>query len=145
MAHPPRAPHDPDRFRRFAHRTAEAVGTARAFVAALTFVTLWIISGPVFGFSDTWQLIINTATTILTFLMVFLIQNSQNRDARAFHLKLDELIRGVRGARTELVDLEELSDAELEKLHLEFRSLHERVARHLDQRRTRSHRRNPHL
>lgn len=139
---PTHAPRESDRFRRFAHRAAEAVGTARAFVAALTFVTLWVLSGPLFGFSDTWQLVINTATTILTFLTVFLIQNAQNRDARAFHLKLDELIRGVRGARTELVDLEELSDAELESLHQEFRDLHERVARHLDRRRGRPGRRN---
>src|SRR4051812_46594842 len=95
-----------ERFRQFAHKVAEIVGTPKAFVFALTAVVLWLFSGPMFGFSDTWQLVINTATTIVTFLMVFLIQNSQNRDARAFHLKLDELIRAVRGARTEMVDLE---------------------------------------
>jgi low affinity Fe/Cu permease len=77
----------------------------------------------VFGFSDTWQLVINTATTIITFLMVFLIQNTQNRDAKAIHLKLDELLRGVKGARTGLVNLEELSDEELEALHKEFERL----------------------
>jgi low affinity Fe/Cu permease len=105
-----------------------------AFATALTVVALWIMSGPIFHFSDTWQLVINTATTIITFLMVFLIQNSQNRDARAFHLKLDELIKGVRGARTEMVNLEELSDKELELMHDEFRTLHEKVAKQLSSR-----------
>ena len=118
-------------FRRFSHRTAELVGTPGAFCLALLAIVLWIASGPVFHFSDTWQLVINTATTIVTFLMVFLIQNSQNRDARAFHLKLNELIRGVVGARTELVDLESLTDEELETMHAEFRGLHEKVAARL--------------
>lgn len=90
---------------------------------------VWAITGPIFGFSDTWQLIINTGTTIVTFLMVFLIQNTQNRDAKAMHLKLDELIRALTGARNDLVDLEELSDAELEKLEQEFRGLSERASR----------------
>jgi len=80
-----------------------------------------------FGYSDTWQLVINTGTTIVTFLMVFLIQNTQNRDAKAIHLKLDELIKGVTGARTGMVDLEDMSDEELEKLQKEFRRLHERL------------------
>ena len=114
-------------FRRFSHRVSEAVGSPFAFAAALATICLWIITGPIFHFSDTWQLVINTATTIITFLMVFLIQNSQNRDARAFHLKLDELIKGVRGARTEMVDLEEMTDEELEKMHAEFRTLHEKL------------------
>ena len=118
-----------DRFRRYAHRVAEEAGTPTAFGLALATICVWLITGPVFHFSDTWQLVINTATTIITFLMVFLIQNAQNRDAKVFHLKLDELIRGVKGARTELVDLEELTDEELEKLHIEFRTLHERVLR----------------
>ncbi|MBI3544505.1 MAG: low affinity iron permease family protein [Deltaproteobacteria bacterium] len=116
-------------FRRFAHRTAELVGTPAAFSTALAIIVLWIATGPLFHFSDTWQLVINTATTIITFLMVFLIQNSQNRDAKAFHLKLNELIKGVRGARTEMVDLEELTDDDLERMHEEFRVLHEKLAK----------------
>jgi low affinity Fe/Cu permease len=121
-------------FRHFSRKVSEIVGTPVAFTCALGSIVLWLCSGPIFHFSDTWQLVINTATTIVTFLMVFLIQNSQNRDAKAFHLKLDELIRGVRGARTELVNLEELTDEELEKLHDEFRTLHEKVSRKLTHR-----------
>jgi low affinity Fe/Cu permease len=113
-------------FHAFAHRAAEAVGSAWTFGAAVLIVLAWALMGPAFGFSDTWQLVINTATTIVTFLMVFLIQNTQNRDARAMHLKLDELIRGVRGARTRLVDLEELSEEELDELHREFQRLQKR-------------------
>lgn len=124
-----------NRFRRFAHRTSEAVGTPYAFAFSVLSIVLWLATGPIFHFSDTWQLVINTATTIVTFLMVFVIQNSQNRDAKAFHLKLDELLRGVRGARTELVNLEEMTDEELEALHEEFRDLHERVARKIGLRR----------
>jgi len=91
-------------------------------------VLLWAISGPIFGFSDTWQLVINTGTTIVTFLMVFLIQNTQNRDAKAMQLKLDELIRSVGGARDQLVDLEDLSDEQLEQLQRQFHQLRERAA-----------------
>lgn len=123
-----------DSFRKFSHTVAELVGTPQAFVSALLIIIVWLLSGPVFHFSDTWQLVINTATTIITFLMVFLIQNSQNRDAKAFHLKLDELIKGVRGARTSMVDLEELTDEELEKMHKEFHDLHERVTKHIEHR-----------
>jgi low affinity Fe/Cu permease len=101
---------------------------------ALATILVWICSGPIFHFSDTWQLVINTATTIVTFLMVFLIQNSQNRDARVFHLRLDELIKGVRGGRTELVDLEELTDEELEIMQLEFRALREKLSHKLNSR-----------
>ena len=86
-------------------------------------ILVWIVTGPTFHFSDTWQLIINTATTIVTFLMVFLIQNTQNRDAKAMHLKLDELIRALKGARNQLVDLENLSDDELKKLEEQFQGL----------------------
>ena len=125
---------DKNQFRKFSHRIAEAVGSPFAFGVALATIVLWVTTGPIFHFSDTWQLVINTATTIVTFLMVFLIQNSQNRDARAFHLKLDELIRGVRGARTELVDLENLTDEDLEKLHDEFHALHEKLAKKLSSR-----------
>ncbi|HEU5236580.1 MAG TPA: low affinity iron permease family protein [Pyrinomonadaceae bacterium] len=114
-------------FRKFANAVSNIVGTSWVFMLAVTVIILWAISGPMFGFSDTWQLVINTGTTIITFLMVFLIQNTQNRDAKAIHLKLDELIKGVKGARTGLVNLETLSDEELEKLHKEFERLHQRV------------------
>jgi low affinity Fe/Cu permease len=110
-------------FRHFAQRTSAVVGSARSFMLAVFVILVWATTGPVFGFSDTWQLIINTGTTIVTFLMVFLIQNTQNRDAKAIHLKLDELLRAVADARTRLVDLEELSDEELETLRQEFREL----------------------
>lgn len=110
-------------FRRFAHKTAEIVGSPLAFLLAIILIAVWAITGPLFKFSDTWQLVINTTTTIITFLIVFLIQNTQNRDSRAIHLKLDELLKGVKGARTSLVDLEDLTDAELERLHREFQRL----------------------
>lgn len=119
-----------DIFRKFAHKTSETVGSPAAFAVALLVIALWSASGWAFHYSDTWQLVINTGTTIVTFLIVFLIQNSQNRDAKAIHLKLDELIRAVGKARDELVDLEELSDEELEKLQQEFHRLHERIVKH---------------
>lgn len=115
-----------DFFHKFAHKTAEALGTPWAFIVAVTIIVAWIVTGPIFGFSDTWQLIINTGTTIVTFLMVFLIQNTQNRDAKAIHLKLDELIHAIKEARNSLIDLEDLSDEELKKLQQEFHQLHER-------------------
>ena len=114
-------------FRKFAHTTSQAVGSSWAFILAVVIIIVWAITGPMFHFSDTWQLVINTGTTIITFLMVFLIQNTQNRDAKAIHLKLDELLKGVKGARTGLVNLEQLSDKELENLQKEFERLHERV------------------
>ncbi len=107
-------------FRKFSHRTSEAVGSPYVFVMAVVVIVVWGLSGPLFHFSDTWQLVINTSTTIVTFLMVFLIQNTQNRDAKAIHLKLDELIRSIDNARNSLVDLESMSDEELGKLQLEF-------------------------
>ena len=110
-------------FRKFAHITSALVGSAWAFILAVAIILVWAITGPIFHFSDTWQLIINTGTTIVTFLMVFLIQNTQNRDAKAIHLKLDELLRAVSEARTGMVDLEDLSDAELQRLHAEFARL----------------------
>src|SRR5690242_4986111 len=116
-----------DFFHRFAHRTSELVGSPWAFALAITTVALWGAVGPRFGYSDTWQLVINTGTTIVTFLVVFLIQNTQNRDAAAVHLKLDELIRAVKGARNRLVDLEELSEDELEELRAEFQKVHARA------------------
>ena len=110
-------------FRRIARNVSHAIGTPIAFVFAFLIILGWAIAGPIFGFSDTWQLVINTGTTIVTFLVVFLIQNTQNHDSRALHLKLDELIRAVRGARSSLVDLEELPDEELARLEAEFRRL----------------------
>lgn len=112
-------------FRRFSLRASEAMGSSWAFVLAALTIIIWAASGPAFKFSNTWQLIINTGTTVATFLAVFLIQNTQNRDAKAIHLKLDELLRGVEGARTGLVDLEDLSDDQLKKLSADFKRLHD--------------------
>ena len=120
-------------FRTFAARVSEWVGGPMAFVVGLALIVAWAITGPIFGFSDTWQLVVNTATTIVTFLMVFLIQNTQNRDARAIHLKLDELLRAVKGARTAMVALETSTDEELAELQEEFERLHHRLLAH-DQR-----------
>src|SRR4051812_20197616 len=108
-------------FRRFSHATSAAVGSTWAVVIATLTILTWAVTGPMFKFSDTWQLVINTGTTIVTFLMVFLIQNTQNRDARAIHLKLDELIRGLKGARNWLVDLENCSDEELAQIEREMK------------------------
>jgi low affinity Fe/Cu permease len=110
-------------FHRLAHGIAQVAGSPWCFLTALVLIAGWAATGPLFHFSDTWQLVVNTATTIVTFLMVFLIQNTQNRDTKAIHLKLDELLRGVRGARTRLVNLEELSDSELDELQREFQRL----------------------
>ncbi|HUS29313.1 MAG TPA: low affinity iron permease family protein [Kofleriaceae bacterium] len=112
-----------ERFRRASTRVATAIGTPFAFIIAFLFVLAWAVTGPLFGFSDTWQLIINTSTTVVTFLMVFIIQTTQNHDAKAIHLKLDELIRAVREARTGLVDLEDLPDDQIDQLQKEFRQL----------------------
>jgi low affinity Fe/Cu permease len=128
-----------DAFRVFAQRCSAMLGSAWAFSAAVLVILLWLVTGPIFHFSDTWQLIINTATTVITFLMVFLIQNTQNRDAKAMHLKLDELIRAVKNARNELVDIENLSDEELKKLQEQFGRMREQAesddaspSRHVD-------------
>src|SRR2546423_12291744 len=115
-------------FRKFAQKTSQIVGSSWTFIVAFLIIVVWATTGPMFRYSDTWQLVINTGTTIITFLMVFLIQNTQNRDAKAIHLKLDELLKGVKGARTGLVNLEELSDEELERLQEEFERLHEKDA-----------------
>jgi low affinity Fe/Cu permease len=115
-------------FRKFAHATAELVGSPWAFVLGLAAIVVWAATGPMAHYSDTWQLIINTSTTIVIFLMVFIIQNTQNRDAKAIHLKLDELLRGVKGARTEMVALETCTDEELAAFQKEFERLHERRA-----------------
>jgi len=106
-----------------AEQTAKATGSSAAFNIALLIVVVWALTGPYYGYSDTWQLVINTGTTIVTFLMVFLIQRTQNHDAAATQLKLDELIRAIKGARNQLVDLEALSDEELDALHKEFEKL----------------------
>jgi low affinity Fe/Cu permease len=116
-----------DAFRVFARRSAIMMGSAWAFTGALVVILVWLVTGPTFHFSDTWQLIINTATTIITFLMVFVIQNTQNRDAKAVHLKLDEMIRALKGARNRLVDLEDLSDEELKKLEEQFQRLRKKA------------------
>lgn len=110
-------------FRGFAERTATALGKPAAFLIALGAVLLWAASGPYFRFSETWQMVINTGTTIITFLMVFLLQNTQARDSRAIHLKLNELLRAVSDARNDLVAVETLSDARLEQLKNEYAAL----------------------
>lgn len=116
-------------FFRKAARTASAVlGSAWSFIVAILVVLIWALTGPLFHYSDTWQLVINTGTTIITFLMVFLIQNTQNRDSKAIHLKLDELLYAVKEARSGLVLLEDRSDAELEELEKEFRHVARREA-----------------
>lgn len=113
-------------FRKFSHVTSEVVGSSWSFIAAVLIIVLWAVTGPAFDYSNTWQLVINTGTTIITFLMVFLIQNTQNRDARAMHLKLDELLRAVKGARVSMSNLENLPDEELKRLSEEFRQLCEK-------------------
>lgn len=107
-------------FRVIAHRISAAMGSSWAFILALIVVLVWALSGPFFDYSESWQLIINTGTTILTFLMVFLIQNTQNRDSKALHLKMDEMIYKTKSARNRLIDLEDLPDKDLEELEKEF-------------------------
>ena len=108
---------------RFSLKATKATGTSAAFVIALAVLIVWGISGPVFHFSDTWQLVINTGTTIVTFLMVFLIQRTQNKDASAIHLKLNEIIAAIDGASNRLVDVEDLTEAEIEVLHKHYQNL----------------------
>jgi low affinity Fe/Cu permease len=110
-------------FRKFSIAAANALGSSWMFIVNVLLILVWLVAGPFFHYSDTWQLIVNTATTVFTYLAVFLIQNTQNRDATAIHLKLDELIKGVGGARTSLVNLEKLSDEELTALQDEFNRL----------------------
>ncbi len=114
-----------DLFHKIAAKVSLVMGTPVAFLLALAIIIVWGLTGPIFKFSDTWQLVINTGTTIVTFLMVFLIQNTQNRDAKAMQLKLDELIRSSKSARNAFVDLEDLSDDELSALDADFRKLHD--------------------
>ncbi len=106
----------PATFGQFAARVSRWVGSSWLFFVAVALVLIWGFTGPIFHYSDTWQLVINTATTIITFLMVFLIQNTQNRDARAIHLKLDEIIRSIKHAHNEMIDIENLADEDLEDL-----------------------------
>jgi low affinity Fe/Cu permease len=112
-------------FRKFAQCISEITGSPWAFILAASTIAIWIITGPFFSFSDTWQLVINTGTTIVTFLMVFLIQNTQNRDSKAIQLKLDELIRAVGDANNSMIDIEELSDKQLQQLQQSFRQMHD--------------------
>jgi low affinity Fe/Cu permease len=112
-----------DVFRKAAHKVSTLVGSPVAFLIAFAVVLAWAASGPIFGFSDTWQLVINTGTTIVTFLMVFLIQNTQNRDSRAIHMKLDELILFTRGANNNMIELENMSDEQMDRLENHFHRL----------------------
>ena len=116
-----------DIFHTIAQRTATMIGSPFAFFVAFVIVLAWSLSGPYFGYSDTWQLLLHTRTTILTFLMIFLVQNTQNRDGKAIHLKLDELIRSIKTARNQLVDIEDMSDADLLNLHNEFVALRQKT------------------
>jgi low affinity Fe/Cu permease len=120
-------------FTRFATGASRATGRPATFVLAVAIVVVWAVTGPMFGFSDTWQLVINTGTTIITFLMVFLIQNTQNRDSEAMHVKMDELIRAFEGAHNALLDLEELEDSELDAIRDRYRKLAEKARRDIEQ------------
>jgi len=125
-----------DIFRRFAAKVSQLAGTAWAFIIALTIIITWAIVGPMFHFSNTWQLFINTFTTIVTLLMVFLIQNTQNRDSKAVHIKLDELLRKTKGSSSDqYVAIEELPDDEIEKLNQKFAKLREKYELELEERR----------
>jgi low affinity Fe/Cu permease len=108
---------------RFSRKATEATGTSTAFILAALVIVIWIITGPLFHFSDTWQLVINTGTTIVTFLMVFLIQRSQNKDALAIHLKLNEIVAALEGASNRLIDVEDLTEAEIKTLHTHYKKL----------------------
>jgi low affinity Fe/Cu permease len=121
-------------FTHFAKWIAHATGRPVAFILAVFVIVLWAATGPFFHFSDTWQLVINTSTTILTFLMVFLIQNTQYRDSEAIHIKLDELIRSIKAAQNELLDLEEMEDDELDRIRADYEKLAERARSKLQER-----------
>ena len=125
--------HAQSRFGRFAKWTERVVGHPRTFVLMLLLILVWAITGPIFKFSDTWQLVINTGTTIVTFLMVFLIQNTQNRDTAAIQTKLDELIRAIEGAHNALLDLEELDESEIEHIRRDYRNLAEKARKEIEQ------------
>ena len=129
-------PHHREWFSRFAHETARLSGKPSAFITAFLVVVIWAVTGPLFNYSDTWQLVINTSTTIITFLMVFLIQNTQNRDTMALQVKLSELIIAMHGAKNRLAAAEDLSEEELERLHKEYCGRAEATLESLEQRRT---------
>ena len=126
--------HNVSLFARFARRAATASGRPVTFALAFSVIVIWAFTGPIFNFSDTWQLVINTGTTIVTFLMVFLIQNTQNRDTEALQIKLDEIIRATRGARNAVLDLEEMDEKELDQIRNEYLDLAEKARLHLDAR-----------
>jgi len=113
----------------FSHAATKATGTSTAFILAVGVILVWLISGPVFHFSDTWQLVINTGTTIITFLMVFLIQRTQNKDALAIHLKLNEIVAAIEGASNRLIDVEELTEKDIQTLHKHYQKLIELAKR----------------
>jgi low affinity Fe/Cu permease len=121
------------RFARFAGAAARGAGRSGTFAIALCLVAVWAVTGPLFDFSNTWQLVINTGTTIVTFLMVFLIQNTQNRDAEAMHIKVDELIRAMKGAQNALLDLEELDEAELDRIRARYEKLAKQAREKLEE------------
>jgi low affinity Fe/Cu permease len=121
-------------FSEFAQKTSSLSGHPIAFLLAATVVVIWAATGPLFNYSDTWQLVINTGTTIVTFLMVFLIQNTQNRDTLAIQLKLSELVLGMKGAKNKFAGIEDLTDEELEELHQECRARAEMTASHMEHR-----------
>jgi len=133
----------PSWFARFAHHVSHITGRPIAFIVAVAAILIWGFTGPPFGFSDTWQLVINTATTIITFLMVFVIQNTQNRDTIAMQIKLDELIHVTRRASNTLLNLEELDDRELEALRQDYERLAQEIPRHLERRRVKSTEKSP--
>jgi low affinity Fe/Cu permease len=116
-------------FSEIARQASSVLGTPAAFAAACAVVILWVVTGPVFGYSDTWQLIINTGTTIVTFLMIFLVQHTQNRDSRALHLKMDELLRSMTAARNRLINLENCTDDEIDQIERQFKALKDRQQR----------------
>lgn len=123
-------------FTRFARSAASVSGKPITFIAAGTIIVIWAVLGPIFGFSDTWQLVINTGTTIITFLMVFLIQNTQNRDTEALQIKLDEIIRSSRSARNAVLDLEQLDEKELNAIRQEYLDLADHARKHLEEKRS---------
>ena len=119
-------------FAKFARWTSAVTGRPKTFMFAVVIILIWAVTGPLFHFSDTWQLVINTGTTIITFLMVFLIQNTQNRDTEALQIKLDELIRAVKGARNEVIDLEEMDEKELNAIRQEYLDLADHARHHIE-------------
>jgi low affinity Fe/Cu permease len=126
--------HKPSIFARFSRWIAAVTGRPKTFVIACLVIVVWAVTGPLFGFSDTWQLVINTGTTIVTFLMVFLIQNTQNRDTEALQIKLDEIIRSRRGARNSVLDLEDMDEKQLDEIRQEYLHLAEHARLHIEER-----------